>query len=158
MYIKPRGGGGVMFLWSYAALNSKAFLHSQRLLGFEFQQSSHIGLFWMLFQHQAWHSVLIEQNTTDRDCFSSSSNFSTSSLAYCVTLPYTHPLIYGHFIEARTEAQSVISYSKNSFNSTNPLIRPDFCSRLVTGLTRSCLKIMSSYVTDSNPYEIVNQL
>lgn len=45
MYIKPRGEGGVMFLWSYAALNSKAFLHSQRLLGFEFQHSSHIGLF-----------------------------------------------------------------------------------------------------------------
>lgn len=44
---------------------------------------------------------------------------------------------YSHFILTGTKAQSVclFSYLKNTFNMTTPLIWPDFCGPLMTGLT-----------------------
>jgi len=62
-------------------------------------------------------------------------------------LPYTveprltaTPLIqpscyYGHLILARKKLSQSFSYFKNPFNTTTPLIRPEFCGPLVTGLT-----------------------
>jgi len=55
----------------------------------------------------------------------------------------TTPLIrsscyYGHFILARNKAQSVILVFKEPFNTATPLIRPDFCGPLVTGLRFHC--------------------